>query len=311
MRVGSKHVHHTSFPIFVRLLIILCLSKFNKYHFSLGFSTTTSCFFKTHGRNFMTIKNNEGSSNTDSVSGIKKDNKAMAFLRKIGRVSNNNDFTNAIGVDEGIAGKESSGSGTIRKSTSAYRECTDSDGIIDDVTDTFPFTSSGNQWYGLTDSSFGGKSAGSLTRESYEGKTANVLRGKVVVARQKQQEDDESFIQMATNLALNNAAFSTVDASKYSGIKVVVFYDGSKELEDFNIHFRTPACRAQMSCYRASFELEKGNWKTIQIPWNDFIGVGPGPSKTVFENSSLRRVSIVALGEKPDFTLAVSRVGFY
>jgi hypothetical protein len=32
-------------------------------------------------------------------------NKAMEFLRKVGRVGNNQDFTNAIGVDEGPSGK--------------------------------------------------------------------------------------------------------------------------------------------------------------------------------------------------------------
>ena len=44
----------------------------------------------------------------DEVSGGGgKDNKAMAFLRKIGKVGGaaNQDFTNAVGVDEGTAGK--------------------------------------------------------------------------------------------------------------------------------------------------------------------------------------------------------------
>jgi len=43
----------------------------------------------------------------------KTDNKAMAFLRKIGRVggSANRDFTHAIGIDEGPAGKTVGGKG--------------------------------------------------------------------------------------------------------------------------------------------------------------------------------------------------------
>ena len=156
----------------------------------------------------------------------------------------------------------------FHKSASAFIECTAGDGIIDDMTEKFPFTSSGSQWYGLTDSSFGGKSSGSLTREEYQGKTSNVLRGKVMESKQKKNENDESFVQMAANLALNKSSFSTVDASQYSGIKLTAFYDGLKELEKFYIHFRTPACRAQLSTYRASFDLGKGNWKTIQIPWD-------------------------------------------
>ena len=40
----------------------------------------------------------------------KKDNKAMAFLRKIGRVGGSaNQFTTSMGVDEGPAGKTTSG----------------------------------------------------------------------------------------------------------------------------------------------------------------------------------------------------------
>lgn len=35
----------------------------------------------------------------------RKENKAMEFLRKVGRVGINQDFTNAIGVDEGPSGK--------------------------------------------------------------------------------------------------------------------------------------------------------------------------------------------------------------
>ena len=194
----------------------------------------------------------------------------------------------------------------FRKSAAAYKECTE-EGIIDSMTEKFPFTSSGNQWYGLTDSSFGGKSSGSLTREKYQGKTSNVLRGTVIQSSQ----GDECFIQMATNLALNKSAFSSVDASKYDGIEFDAFYDGLKENEKFCVHFRTPACRAQMSCYRAEFGLEKGVWSTVKISFEDFVGIGPGPSKTQFETSALKRFSIVALGETPDFSLGVCRVGFH
>jgi hypothetical protein len=53
------------------------------------------------------------SSNTRTCSGLNAEeegkttraNKAMDFLRKVGRIGNNQDFTNAIGVDEGPSGK--------------------------------------------------------------------------------------------------------------------------------------------------------------------------------------------------------------
>jgi hypothetical protein len=41
----------------------------------------------------------------EESSDSKKDNKAMAFLKKIGKVGVNTDFTHAIGFDEGPSGK--------------------------------------------------------------------------------------------------------------------------------------------------------------------------------------------------------------
>lgn len=38
-----------------------------------------------------------------------RDNKAMQFLKKIGRAGHRRDFTHAIGVDEGTSGKSSGG----------------------------------------------------------------------------------------------------------------------------------------------------------------------------------------------------------
>lgn len=48
------------------------------------------------------------------------DNKAMAFLRKKGKVGGTADFsTNSMGVDEGPAGKTTSGASKVRKNKSA------------------------------------------------------------------------------------------------------------------------------------------------------------------------------------------------
>ena len=142
----------------------------------------------------------------------KSDNKAMAFLRKKGRVggSTAQDFINAMGVDEGPAGGKNAASmhRDMRKSRGAYKECSET-GIIDDLSETFPFTSSGNEWSGITDQVMGGKSNGSLTREEIDGKVANVLRGKVSLA------NNGGFVQMATDLALNPSSSPFVDASNF------------------------------------------------------------------------------------------------
>jgi hypothetical protein len=84
------------------------------------------------------------------------DNKAMAFLRKIGRVGGNRvDFTHAIGVDEGSSTKTAGKWGTMKKCKAAFQSCTDS-GTIDDMSEEFPVTSSGTQWSGITDRVMGG-----------------------------------------------------------------------------------------------------------------------------------------------------------
>ena len=54
----------------------------------------------------------------------------------------------------------------------------------------------------------GGSSSGTLSREEYEGRTCNVLRASI-----KGKNNDDGFVQMATDLALDPSVSSTVDAS--------------------------------------------------------------------------------------------------
>jgi Complex I intermediate-associated protein 30 (CIA30) len=161
-----------------------------------------------------------------------KDNKAMSFLRKVGRVGRNTDFTNALGVDEGqsggkIAGKWGQGT-AVKKALAAYKSCTVS-GVIDDLSEEFPITCSGTEWAGVTDRVMGGESSGTLARELYHGRTANVLRAHVSL------ENGGGFVQMATDLALDPSVSSLVDASSFDGIKVELFYQGDKETDNFNV----------------------------------------------------------------------------
>lgn len=238
------------------------------------------------------------------------DNKAMAFLRKIGKVGGaaNKDFVNAMGVDEGPVGKNTAEEGmkNIRKAKSAYKECTIS-GVIDDLTEPFPFTSSGTQWSGFTDHVMGGKSSGTLCREEVNGRMANVLRGKVSL------ENNGGFVQMATDLAVDPGVKNTVDASKYDGIEIdVLFQDENKSSQTFNLHLRNPACLRQFSSYRSTFCLEnEGEWCTIRIPWSEFVGHGPGSSEIAFQENALRRIGILAIGKEMEVFLAISGVRFF
>jgi len=97
------------------------------------------------------------------------------------------------------------------------------------MSDVFPKTSSGTQWSGFTDRVMGGCSDGNLSREIYEGKQANVLRGKVSL------ENNGGFIQMATNLALDFEQIDTVDASCFDGIELDVRCESQGDCENFNV----------------------------------------------------------------------------
>jgi hypothetical protein len=171
-----------------------------------------------------------------------KDNKAMAFLRKIGKVggSSKDEFLSATGSDEGPSDKTSaSGNKAMRKSKASYKECT-LNGVIDDMTEIFPYTSSGTEWAGFTDRVMGGVSSGSISRETLEGKTANVLRGKVSLAK------NGGFVQMATDLSLDLDA-GAVDASEYDGIELDVLFQEGDECVFLTRDGDEPECNMEES----------------------------------------------------------------
>lgn len=240
-----------------------------------------------------------------------KDNKAMAFLKKIGKVGGTKvDFTNAVGVDEGSGGaKVSTNAGkwdhdiAIKKAKHAYRSCVDS-GTIDDLTESFPITSSGTQWAGVTDKSMGGSSSGKLVREKFKGRLANVLTANVRL------ENDGGFVQMVTDLAMDPSVSNTVDASKYDGVEFDAYYTGDADKENFNVHLKDSNCNRQFSSYRATFELSQGEWTTVRLPWSRFDGFGWGAVENLLDQSALRRIGLVAIGKEMDVSLAVSSIRF-
>lgn len=209
-----------------------------------------------------------------------------------------------MGLDESPSGgNQKNTPGGTRKSSAAYVSCTTS-GVIDDMSDPFPFTSSGSQWQGITDAVMGGTSNGSLSRETIEGKLANVLRGNVSL------DNNGGFIQMATDLSLDPAEDVFVDAENFDGIELEVYCEGTEVKEKFNVHIRNPTCDRTRSSYRTTFDIRPGQWATVRLPWDAFEGFGPGPEVTPFV-PILRRLGVVSIGEAKEVVLAVGRVGFY
>jgi len=83
-----------------------------------------------------------------------------------------------------------------------------------------------------SDKVMGGISMGNLSREFFDGKIANVLRGRVSMA------NNGGFIQMATNLAPGTSELSSkpVDASRFEGVELDVQSFSEKEgSESFNV----------------------------------------------------------------------------
>jgi len=234
----------------------------------------------------------------------KKRDDVMAFLRKAGRIGSNKDFSTAIGVDEGPAGQIRSGVSQVTKAASAYKWCTET-GIIDDMSEDLPRTSSGTEWSGFTDKVMGGVSVGKVIREVVDGKNANVMKGKVSLY------NNGGFIQMAASLSTDPAVSLTVDASTYDGVELHVLYRGDDDIEHFNIHLRNPACLRQFSSYRGTFEVRGNEWQNVRLPWSSFVGHGTGSDSVPFDPSELRRISIVAIGKPMEVYLAVSSIGFY
>lgn len=282
---------------FVTVLAIVQLLPASAFTDTVGW-TVNSC------RNQKTILQASTDNKKDA------DNNAMAFLRARGKVggATAQDFINAMGVDEGPAGgKQNSDSVNriMRKATSAYVDCATS-GVIDDLSEIFPFTSSGTCWAGVTDRVMGGKSNGSLTREDVDGKPAIVLKGKVSL------KNNGGFVQMATNLALNPSVSQIVDASEYDGIELDVYYDVfDSDEESFNVHLKNDACSRKFSSYRASFGLQCRQWTTVRLPWSVFVGKGPGAVDVPFDASNLRRIGIVAIGKEMEVTIAMAGARFY
>lgn len=232
----------------------------------------------------------------------RKRDKVMDFLRKKGVIGRNKDFTNAMGVDEGPIGK-SGGMKRVKKSADAYKSCTET-GIIDDMSESFPMSSSGTEWSGFTDRVMGGVSMGTLVREQVDGRMSNLMTGSVSLA------NNGGFIQMATPLS-KDPLQPYVDASDFDGIEIDILYKGDNEEESFNVHLRNSACARAFSYYKGTFDVSPNKWQTVRLSWSDFEGYGPGSNVTPFSPTDIRRLGIVASGKPMKVYVAVSGVRFY
>jgi len=212
--------------------------------------------------------------------------KALAFLRKKGRVGGAI-LQPCLGVDEGTAGGVKRPT-TIRKSKLAYQLCTKS-GIIDDMSEEFPISSSGNRWKGVSDKNgVVGNSFGSLTRElQFNGRSnVNVLRGEVF---------ERGFAQAILTLPLSPDP-GWVDASMFAGITLDIC---SNIDEKYFLVIKNGDCNRSSSSYRYEISTA-GNrgWHSYFAPFDKFSGVGPDIQNTPLNPRTLVRFAVAAIGRR-------------
>ena len=73
---------------------------------------------------------------------------------------------------------------------------------------------------------------------------------------------------------------------------------------------KNAACMRQFWSYRGTFEIPKGSWTTVQLPFSDFRGHGDGIVDTEFDTATLRRLGVVAIGKQMEVTIALASIRF-
>jgi Complex I intermediate-associated protein 30 (CIA30) len=196
-----------------------------------------------------------------------------------------------------------------------------------------------------SDQVMGGVSMARLTREMFDGRLANVLRGSV------KMDNNGGFIQMATNLQRDG---TSVDVSAFDGVELFV-QSGSAQMESFNVQYvvvvvvvcstllaetkvyscrfcfclfvcfalylcffllsfdsvKTTDCLRPFSSYRQTFEVRPSVWEQIRLPFAEFRGCGPGAEHIPFNLSALKRFAVVAIGRPMEVELAIAEVRLY
>ena len=166
--------------------------------------------------------------------------------------------------------------------------------LIDDFADGNLISKLGTRWRGVSDQVMGGISEAAVAHGEIDGRSCLRLTGNVRL------ENDGGFIQAALDLSPSG---DTVDASDYTGVRLVVRGNGEK----YSIHLRTPDNVRPWQSYRAHFTAGS-DWETIDLPFETFV---PYRLEIPLDITRLRRIGLVAIGRAFHADLAVSELAFY
>ncbi len=163
--------------------------------------------------------------------------------------------------------------------------------VIDDRRTGSTASTLGPAWRFFSDGVMGGVSTGAMTTETVNGRAGLCLRGQVRL------ENNGGFVQMALELP----AFP--EGANWRGVELDVLGNGSR----YGVHLRTKGMTAPWQAFRASFEAGPA-WHTVRLP---FDGFEPYRTGAPLEPASIRRVGIVAIGERFEAEVCIARLSLY
>jgi hypothetical protein len=165
--------------------------------------------------------------------------------------------------------------------------------LIDDFTGDDGRSELGTPWRLFTDGVMGGVSTGRMTRAEVGGRSALCLEGDVRL------ENNGGFVQLSLDLA----PAGTLDASGYTGVRLVVSGNG----EPYGLHLKTADVRRPWQSYRAGFTATAA-WREVRLPFAEFA---PYRLDAPLDTARLTRLGLVAIGRAFAAELCVAEIGLY
>ncbi len=144
-------------------------------------------------------------------------------------------------------------------------------------------------WRFFTDGVMGGVSSGGMTSELIAGRAALCLRGQVRL------ENNGGFIQMAL-------VVPSPPPGDWLAIELDVLGNGHR----YGLHLRTAAMLLPWQAWRATF-VAAAAWQTLRLPLAAFEPHRTGGTLAARE---VRRIGIVAIGERFDAEVCVARLAW-
>lgn len=163
--------------------------------------------------------------------------------------------------------------------------------LIDDRRSGSAASSLGPPWRFFTDGVMGGVSTGGMSVETVHGRSALCLRGQVRL------ENNGGFIQMALELP------ALPDAPHWRGVELDVLGNSHR----YGVHLRNAGMVAPWQAWRGSFDATP-EWRTVRLPFDAFV---PHRTAGSLDATSLRRIGLVAIGERFDAELCLARLALY